>query len=58
MHMKGVGEPYWDHEGALGGSWMVVSRHDIWGGELGKAHLEFEMARRLPSLRVAQEHGQ
>jgi len=56
-HMKGIGEPYWDHEDALGDGWMDLSRHDIWGGELGKAHLEFEMAHRLHGLRVAQEHG-
>lgn len=56
-HMKGVGEPYWDHEDALGDGSIDLSRHDIWGDELGKAHLEFEMGHRLHGLRVAQEHG-
>jgi len=56
-NMKGVREPYWDHEDALGDGCMDLSRHNIWGGEVGKAHLEFEMAHRLHGLRVAQEHG-
>ncbi|KAF8436607.1 hypothetical protein L210DRAFT_3548627 [Boletus edulis BED1] len=53
--MKGVGEPTWDYEGALGDGMMDLSRQDIWGGKLGQEHLEFEMAHRLHSLRVAQE---
>jgi HNH endonuclease len=57
-NMKGVRESYWDHEVALGDGRMDLSRDDIWDSELGKAHLEFEMAHRLHSLRVAQEeHG-
>ena len=53
--MKGAGEPTWDHEDALGGGTMDLSRRDIWGGKLGQEHLEFEMAHRLHGLRVAQD---
>jgi hypothetical protein len=54
-NMKGVGEPTWDYEDALGGGMMDLSRLDIWGGQRGQEHLEFEMAHRLHSLQVAQE---
>ncbi|KAF8119575.1 hypothetical protein EV363DRAFT_1381539 [Boletus edulis] len=54
-NMKGAGEPTWDYEDALGGGMMDLSRRDVWGGKLGQEHLEFEMAHRLHSLRVAQE---
>jgi hypothetical protein len=54
-NMKGASEPTWDYEDALGGGMMDLSRLDIWGGKSGKEHLEFEMAHRLHSLRVAQE---
>jgi hypothetical protein len=53
-NMKGEGEPTWDHEDALGDG-IDLSRRDIWGGKLGQEHLEFEMADRLHSLRIAQE---
>ncbi|KAI0246009.1 hypothetical protein BJV78DRAFT_1258519 [Lactifluus subvellereus] len=53
--MKGAGEPTWDYEDALGGGMMDLSRLDIWGGQRGQEHLEFEMAHRLYSLQVAQE---
>ena len=43
-----------DYEDALGGGMMDLSRRNIWGGTLGRKHLEFEMAHRLHSLRVAQ----
>lgn len=56
-NMKGAGEPTWDHEDALGGGMMDLSRREIWGGNLGQEHLEFEMAHRLHSLQVAQESG-
>ncbi|KAH9164219.1 hypothetical protein EDB89DRAFT_2078143 [Lactarius sanguifluus] len=56
-NMKGAGEPTWDHEDALGDGMMNLSRRDIWGGKLGKEHLEFEMAHRLHGLRVAQEYS-
>ncbi|KAH9059680.1 hypothetical protein EDB87DRAFT_1562946, partial [Lactarius vividus] len=48
-NMKGAGEPTW----TLGDGAMDLSRLDIWGGKLGKEHLEFEMAHRLHDLRVA-----
>jgi len=54
-NMKGVGEPDWDYEDALGGGMVDLSRQDIWGGKLGQEHLEFEMAHRLLSLQVTQE---
>ena len=54
-NMKGAGEPTWDHEDALGGGMVDLSRQDIWGGKLGQEHFEFEMAHRLHSIRVAQE---
>ncbi|KAH8993536.1 hypothetical protein EDB92DRAFT_1854793 [Lactarius akahatsu] len=53
-NMKGAGEPTWEREDALGDGVMDLSRQDIWGGKLGKEHLEFEMAHRLHDLRVAQ----
>jgi hypothetical protein len=54
-NMKGTGEPSWDYEDALAGGMVDLSRSEIWGGKLGQEHLEFEMAHRLHSLRVAQE---
>ena len=48
-NMKGAGEPTWDYEDALGGGMMDLSRLDIWGGQRGQEHLEFEMAHRLQS---------
>ena len=51
-NMKGVGEPNWDYEDALGGGSVDLSRMDLWGGKLGKAHLEFEMAHRLHGFQV------
>lgn len=54
-NMKGAGEPTWDHEDALGGGMVDLSRQDIWGGKLGQEHFEFELAHRLHSIRVAQE---
>jgi hypothetical protein len=56
-NMKGVGEAYWDYEDALGDGWLDLSKQEVWAGELGKAHFEFEMAHRLHSLKVAQEIG-
>jgi len=56
-NMKGAGEPTWDYEDALGGGMMDLSRLDIWGGQRGQEHLEFEMAHRLHSLQAAQESG-
>jgi hypothetical protein len=53
--MKGAAEPTWDYEDALGDGMIDLSRQDIWGTKEGRAHLEFEMAHRLHSLRVAQE---
>ena len=53
--MKGAAEPTWDYEDALGGGSMDLSKQEVWGGESGKAHFEFEMADRLHSLKVAQE---
>jgi hypothetical protein len=50
-NMKGTGEPTWYYEDAIGGGMMDLSRLDLWGGEEGQAHLEFEMAHRLHSLR-------
>ena len=44
--MKGVGEPVWDFEEALGDGMIDLRRSDIWGGELGQGHLDFEMAHR------------
>ena len=55
--MKGAPESTWDYEDALGDGSMDLSKHELWGGELGKEHLEFEMAHRLHSLKVAQESG-
>ncbi|KAH9968471.1 hypothetical protein BJV74DRAFT_272047 [Russula compacta] len=52
-NMKGVREPTWDYEDALGDG-MDLSRTDIWGGESGKAQLEFEMADRLHGIQVAR----
>jgi hypothetical protein len=46
-NMKGVGEPVWDFEEALGDDIIDLGRSDIWGGKLGQGHLEFEMAHRL-----------
>lgn len=54
-NMKGGGEPTWDHEDALGGGGMDLSRQDIWGGTTGRQHLEFELAHRLHGVLVAQE---
>jgi len=55
-HMKGVGEPYWDHEDALGDSWMICQSMTS-GAANWVRHLEFEMAHILHGLQVAQEHG-
>ena len=55
--MKGVGDTTWDYENALGDGLMDLSRDDIWGGELGKVHFEFEMAERLHDLKVVQDFG-
>lgn len=52
--MKGEREPTWDYEDAVGGGRVDLS-NDLWGGEEGQAHLEFEMAHRLHNLRVEQE---
>ena len=54
-NMKGAGEPTWDHEDALGGGRMDLSRQDIWGGTTGRQHLEFELTHRLHGVLVAQE---
>jgi hypothetical protein len=54
-NMKGASEPTWDYEDALGDGMMDLSRLNIWGGKSGQEHLEFEMAHRFHSLRVAQE---
>jgi len=54
-NMKGAGEPTWDHEEALDGGMMDLSRRDIWGGTTGREHLEYELAHRLHSVVVAQE---
>ena len=56
-NMKGAPEPTWDYESALGDGSMDLSKHELWGGELGKEHLEFVMAHRLHGLKVAQESG-
>lgn len=56
-NMKGAGEPSWDFEDALGDGSMDLSRQDIWGGVLGKAHLEFEMAHRLHGVEIEQQFG-
>jgi hypothetical protein len=56
-NMKGAAEPTWDYECALGGGSVDLSNMNIWGGESGKAHLEFEMAHRLHGLKIAQEYG-
>ncbi len=55
--MKGATEPTWDYEDALGGGLVDLSNMNIWGGKSGKAHLEFEMAHRLHSPKIAQEYG-
>jgi|SRR5712675_520099 len=54
-NMKGAGEPTWDHEDALGGGMMDLSRRDIWGGTTGRRHLEYELAHRLHGVLVAQD---
>jgi hypothetical protein len=56
-NMKGAGEPSWDFEDALGNGSMDLSRQDIWGGTLGKVHLEFEMAHRLRDVQIEQQFG-
>jgi len=56
-NMKGAAEPTWDYEDALGGGSVDLSNMNIWGGESGKAHLEFEMAHRLHGPKIAQEYG-
>ncbi|KAG5733249.1 hypothetical protein E4T56_gene20861 [Termitomyces sp. T112] len=53
--MKGAGERSWDYEDALGDGHMDLSRSDVWGGEKGREHLEFELAHRFHGLLVAQE---
>ena len=53
--MKGGGEPTWDYEDALGDGRMDLSRLDVWGGEEGRQHLEFELAHRFHGTLVAQE---
>ena len=53
--MKGEGEPRWDHYQALGDGMLDLSRLDIWGGERGQGHLEFELAHRLHGFQGAQE---
>lgn len=53
-NMKGEREPTWDYEDAVGGGRVDLS-NDLWGGEEGQAHLEFEMAYRLHNLRVEQD---
>jgi hypothetical protein len=56
-NMKGIWDTTWDYEDALGDGSMDLSRDDIWGGELGKVHFEFEMAERLHDLKVVQDFG-
>jgi len=54
-HMKGAGEPTWDHEDNLGDRAFDLSRHDIWGNIEGQERLELELADRLFGHRVAQD---
>jgi hypothetical protein len=54
--MKGAGEPTWDYEETFGEGAMDLSK-DVWASEFGKAHLEYEFADRLHSLKVQQESG-
>ena len=56
-NMKGVAEPTWDYEDALGGGSIDLSNMNIWGNESGKAHSEFEMVHRLHDPKIAQEYG-
>jgi len=57
-NMKGAGEKDdWDHENALGGGSMDLSNQAIWGGKVGKEHLEFEMAHRWHGVLVQQQDG-
>ncbi|KAH0578276.1 hypothetical protein H2248_003900 [Termitomyces sp. 'cryptogamus'] len=53
--MKGASERSWDLEDALGDGHMDLSRSDVWGGEEGREHLEFELAHRFHGLLVEQE---
>ena len=53
-NMKGGGEPNWDYEEALDDGVMDLSRTDIWGDNLGREHLEFELAHRLHDIIVSQ----
>lgn len=55
-NMKGVGEPAWDHEDALGDGALDLSRQEIWGGATGREHLEYELAHRLHGV-VAREYA-
>ncbi|KAG6895605.1 hypothetical protein C0993_009384, partial [Termitomyces sp. T159_Od127] len=51
----GAGEPSWDFEDALGNGHVDLLRADVWGGEEGWAHLEFELAHRFHVVVVEQE---
>ena len=52
---KGAGEPTWDYDEAIGGGTHDLSNTDLWGGEVGKKRLEFELSHRLHALETKQQ---
>jgi len=42
-HMKGAGEPTWDHDDPFGDGSFDLSRQEIWGSAEGKEWLELEI---------------
>jgi len=56
-NVKGVGEPDWDFEEALSDGHVDLSRTKIWGTDIGRAHLEAELADRLHGVRIQQEEA-
>lgn len=46
-HVKGKGEPTWDHEDASGDGRFDLSRKGIWESTEGKERLELELSENI-----------
>ncbi|KAF8219826.1 hypothetical protein L208DRAFT_1545762 [Tricholoma matsutake] len=54
-HIKGAGEPTWDHEDVFGDGGFDLSRQEVWGSTEGKERLELEIFDRLFEHKVSQD---
>ncbi|KAF8238239.1 hypothetical protein L208DRAFT_1497741 [Tricholoma matsutake] len=57
-HIKGAGEPTWDHEDVFGDGGFDLSRQEVWGSTKGKEQLELEIFDRLFEHKVSQDLSQ